>query len=132
MLRTPLPRALSSFIDCPARACLRLRQQCREWPRPPLTECEVGILKALKAELASFAVIQGLDVRFRLFPHHDESQIGDVKGCGVAAIVDFARPLICDTPAVANAAIEGWGNGQPKARAIAARGRSDRWSAAQT
>jgi len=86
-------------------------------PQPLLTERQAGMLAVLKDEVPGFAVLRRLTIRFQsLLRHHDEKRLEqwltDAKGCGIPAVVNFARTLMVDIQAVRNAVIESWSNGQ--------------------
>jgi transposase len=62
-------------------------------------------------------MIRHLAIRFQtLLRHHDEKKLeqwlDDAKGCGIPAVVNFARTLMVDIQAVRNAVTETWSNGQ--------------------
>lgn len=86
-------------------------------PRPLLTTRQVGMLEVRKDEVAGFAVMRRLALRFQaLLRSHDESRldrwIDDAKDCMTPAIINFAKALVFDIQAVRNAVIEPWSNGQ--------------------
>jgi len=75
------------------------------------------MLAVLKNEVRGFAVIRRLAIRFQsLLRQHDETKfekwLDDARGCGIPAIVNFARTLRVDILAVRNAVTESWRNGQ--------------------
>src|SRR5271166_6364136 len=75
------------------------------------------MLAVLKDEVPGFAVLRRLAIRFQsLLRHHDEKKLeqwlDDDKGCGIPAVVNFARTLMVDIQAVRNAVIEPWSNGR--------------------
>jgi transposase len=86
-------------------------------PRRLLTTRQVGMPEVLTDEVAGFAVVRRLAVRFQaLLRHRNESRLGrwieDAEDCGIPAIVSFARSLMFDIQAIRNAVIEPWSNGQ--------------------
>ena len=86
-------------------------------PRPLLTERQLVMLAVLKNEVPGFAVIRRLAIRFQsLLRYRDETKLEPwltaAKGCGIPAVVNFARTLMVDIQAVRNAVIEPWSNGQ--------------------
>ena len=75
------------------------------------------MLAVLKQEVPGFALIRRLAIRFQsLLRHRDEKKLEpwltDAKGCGIPAVMNFARTLMVDIQAVRNAVIEPWSNGQ--------------------
>ena len=75
------------------------------------------MLAVLNDEVPGFAVIRRLAIRFQsLLRHRDEKKLEpwltDAKGCGIPAIMNFARTLMVDIQAVRNAVSEPWSNGQ--------------------
>ena len=75
------------------------------------------MLAVLKQEAPGFAVIRRLAIRFQsLLRHRDEKKLEpwltDAKGCGIPAVMNFARTLMVAIQAVRNAVIEPWSNGQ--------------------
>jgi transposase len=107
----PLDPASGSRISPVVAAAICMK------PRPLLTERQVGMLAVLKNEVAGFAVIRRLAIRFQsLLRHRDEKKLEpwltDAKGCGIPVVVNFARKLMVDIQAVRNAVIEPWSNGQ--------------------
>jgi hypothetical protein len=107
----PLDPASGSRISPVVAAAICMK------PRPLLTERQVGMLAVLKQEVPGFAVIRRLAIRFQsLLRHRDEKKLEpwltDAKGCGIPAVMNFARALMVDIQAVRNAVIEPWSNGQ--------------------
>ena len=65
--------------------------------------------------------IRHLAIRFQnLLRGHNETMLDrwldDAKGCGIPAVVNFARTLMIDIQAVRDAVIEHWSNGQTKSQ----------------
>ena len=107
----PLDPASGSRISPVVAAAICMK------PRPLLTERQVGMLAVLKDEVPGFAVIRRLAIRFQsLLRRRDEKKLEpwltDAKGCGIPAVMNFARTLMVDIQAVRNAMIEPWSNGQ--------------------
>ena len=79
------------------------------------------MLAALKQEVPGFAVIRRLAIRFQsLLRHRDEKKLEpwltDAKGCGIPAVMNFARTLMVDIQAVRNRrkrAMEQWPDRRP-------------------
>jgi transposase len=91
----PLDPASGSRISPVVAAAICMK------PRPLLTERHVGMLAVLKQEVPGFAVIRRLAIRFQsLLRHRDEKKLEpwltDAKGCGIPAVMNFARTLVVD------------------------------------
>jgi hypothetical protein len=109
----PLDPVSGSRISPIVAAAIRMK------PRRLLTERQVGMPLALREEVPGFAAMRHLAIRFQsLLRHHHETKLDrwldDAKGCGVPAVVNFARTLMTDILAIRNAVIEPWSNGQTK------------------
>jgi len=92
----PLDPASGSRISPVVAAAICMK------PRPLLTERQIGMLAVLKNEVPGFGVIRRLAIRFQsLLRYHDERKLeqwlDDARGCGIPAVVNFAKTLMVDS-----------------------------------